>query len=106
MPDNYYKAKCVVLSFRKRLNSQPETMAKYCEKIDKAIKEGHLVPVQKSSEFTSSSNSTPKYYIPHFHTSQAKFRVVYDAAREFQGVSLNQLLARVVLSLCNLCNPS
>ena len=35
-----------------------------------------------------------QYYIPHFNTTQAKFRVVYDAAREYRGVSLNKLLCR------------
>ena len=38
--------------------------------------------------------SRPQYYIPHFNTTQAKFRVVYDAAREYRGVLLNKFLCR------------
>ena len=90
MPENYAQAKTVLLKLRKRLQSQPDTMKKYCEKLEKAINEGHLTPIHDEDN----KDALPKYYIPHFHTSQAKFRVVYDAARENQGVSLNQLLAR------------
>ena len=38
--------------------------------------------------------SKPRYYIPHFNTSQSKFRVVYDAAREYHRILLNGLLER------------
>ena len=39
-------------------------------------------------------NLNPIYYIPHFNSTQVKFRVVYDAARNSHGLSHNQLLAR------------
>jgi len=39
-------------------------------------------------------SSKPRYYIPHFNTSRSKFRVVYDAARQYHGESLNGLLKR------------
>ena len=90
----------MVLNLRKRLKSQSETMEKYCEKLEKAIQEGHLIPAQGprdtlvSRRSLSLSNDFPRYYIPHFHTSRTKFRVVYDAARKFQGLSLNEFLYR------------
>ena len=64
-------------------------MAKYCEKMKAAIEEGHLVklpPQPQPSRVTE--RMKPVYYIPHFNTDQKKFNVVYDATREFHGVSL------------------
>ena len=51
---------------------------------------GHIVKLQNEPE----EDSTPKYYLSHFNTSKSKLRVVYDAAREYRGPSLNGLLAR------------
>ena len=48
----------------------------------------------KISEENASNGSKPCFYMPHFNTSQAKFRVVYDAAREYRGVFLNDMLER------------
>ena len=95
LSNNYTQAKTSLLRLRKKLQSQPEIMAKYCEKMQAAIDEGHLLRLpHKGDEGKSTKQSHPVNYILHFNTSQAKFRVVFDAAREFGGVSLNQLLAR------------
>ena len=90
MKDNFEQAKTALLRLRKKLSSQPDLRAKYCEKIESAIDAGHIVKLQNEPE----EDTTPKYYLPHFNTSQSKFRVVYDAAREYRGTSLNSLLAR------------
>ena len=55
-----------------------------------AIDEGHIVKLPPEALERPSS----VYYIPHFNTQQTKFRVVYDAAREFHGMSLNKLLGK------------
>ena len=93
LSNNYTQAKTLLLRSRKRLQSQPENMAKYCEKMQ-AINEGHLLQLPNNgAEGNSTEQSYPVNYILLFNTSQAKFRVVFDAVHEFEGVSLNQLLA-------------
>ena len=95
MRENYQQAKNVLLKLRGKLEGQPELAAKYCEKIETAIDKGHIVRVpDKVLQEEDKNPSKPRYYIPHFNTSQSKFRVVYDAAREYHGISLNGLLER------------
>ena len=89
MKDNFKQAKDALLRKRKKLSSQPDLKSKYCEKIKSAIAAGHIVKLSNESKDTI----TPRYYLPHFNTTQTKFRVVYDAARDYYGTSLNQLLA-------------
>ena len=95
MKDNYSRARDVLLRLKNRLNSRPELRSKYCDKIETAIAEGHIlrVPDEVLRE-EKGDTSKPRYYIPHFNTSQSKFRVVYDAAREHHGISLNKMLER------------
>jgi len=94
-PNNYAQAKRAILSLQRKLADKPELRSQYCNKIDTAIKEGHLIRIS-NEELSKDLNDVNKqqYYIPHFNTSQSKFRVVYDAAREYQGMSLNKLLNR------------
>ena len=95
LSNNYTQAKTSLLRLRKKLQSQPEIMVKYCEKMQTAIDEGHLLRLpNKDVQGKSTKQSHPVNYILHFNTSQTKFGVVFDAARDFEGVSLNQLLAR------------
>ena len=95
LSNNYTQAKISLLRLRKKLQSQPEIITKYCEKMQAAIDEGHLLRLpKKDAERKSTKQSHPVNYILHFNTSQAKFRVVFDTARELEGVLLNQLLAR------------
>ena len=89
MKNNYAQAK-LLLRLEKRLESQPEVKEKYCQKIQAAISEGHIEKISNDPN----ENSSMKYFIPHFNTSQATFRVVYDAAREYHGISLNGMLTR------------
>ena len=95
MPNNYTQAKRALLSLQKRLMDQPGLRTQYCKKIENAISERHLIRIP-DDELARDLQNTDKNqnYIPHFNTSQAKFRVVYDAAREYHGVSLNKLLNR------------
>ena len=53
--------------------------------------EGHIVPV--SDETETACSLRPKYYVSHFHISQAKFRVVCMMQPVSIKVSLNQLLS-------------
>ena len=95
MPNNYNQAKASLQSLQKRLNDKPEVRAQYCEKIEAAIQERHIVQIPNDELVIDlKDKSKPQYYIPHFNTSQNKFRVVYDAAREYKGMSLNKLLNR------------
>ena len=90
MKDNFEQAKDTLLRTRKKLSSQPDLKSKYCEKIKSAIAAGHIVKLSNESEDTI----THRYYLPHFNTSQTKFRVVYVAARDYCCTSLNRLLAQ------------
>ena len=94
MRDNYQQAKNVLVRLRRKLQNQPELSAKYCEKIETAIAEDHIVRIYDAELQDKENISKPHYYIPHFNTSQSKFRVVYDAARKHEGISLNSSLER------------
>ena len=95
LQNNYQQAKAALCSLKKKIGANPTLKSKYCEKIERAIEDGHLVRVDdKISERNASNGSKPCFYIPHFNISQAKFRVVYDTAREYRGVSLNDMLER------------
>ena len=95
LQNNYQQTKAALYSLKKKLQANPTLKSKYCEKIERAIKDGHLVRVDDEIlEGNAFNESKPCFYIPHFNTSQAKFRVVYDAAREYRGVSLNDMLER------------
>ena len=95
LPNNYQQAKQALLGLQRKLHEKPELREQYCKKINAAIEEGHLVRTS-DDELAADLKDANKlqYYIPHFNTAQSKFRVVYDAAREYQGVSLNNLLNR------------
>ena len=95
LQNNYQQAKAALCSLKKKLGANPTLKGKYCEKIERAIKDGHLVRVDDEIlEGNASNGIKPCFYIPHFNTSQANFRVVYDAARKYRGVSLNDMLER------------
>ena len=95
MPNNYFQAKTALMKLQSKLKDQPEIRDKYCEKIDAAINQGHIVRIADDDlQQDLNDDSKLQYYIPHFNTAQSKFRVVYDAAREYRGVSLNKLLSR------------
>ena len=72
------------------MSSQLTLRAKYCEKIEAAIAERHIVKFSVDSQ----DDATPKHYLQHFNTLQTKVRVVYDAARKSSGTSLYGLMAR------------
>ena len=79
MKENYQQAKNLLLKLRGKLEGQPELAVKYSEKIETAIDKGHIVRVpDKVLQKEEKNPSKPRYYIPHFNTSQLKFRVVYD----------------------------
>ena len=70
LSNNYTQAKTLLLRSRKRLQSQPENMAKYCEKMQ-AINEGHLLQLPNNgAEGNSTEQSYPVNYILLFNTSQ------------------------------------
>lgn len=45
MLDNYHQAEKVLLKLRDKLVSQPELRSKYCQKIEAAIAEGHIIRI-------------------------------------------------------------
>ena len=48
-----------------------------------------------NTELQKENVCKPHHYVPHFNTSQSKFRVVvYDVAREYKEVSLKSLFER------------
>ena len=72
--------KCLV----KRLLANPELLAKYKEKIEDLILQGHALEVPPNSGQLKGR----KCHIPH-HCVTSKFRVVFDASAQFQQTSLN-----------------
>ena len=95
MPNNYAQAKNAALKLQRKLEDKPDLRAQYCKKIECAFSERHIVRIPEDDlREDLADSSKPQYYIPHFNTSQSKFRVVYNAARQYQGMSLNKLLNR------------
>ena len=90
MKNNYAQAKTALLRLKKKLESQPEVKEKYCQKIQAAISKDHIEKIPDDPD----EDSKMKYFIPYFNTSQAKFRVVYNAAREYHEISLNGMVVR------------
>ena len=45
MHDNFQQAKNVLVRLRRNLESQPKLGAKYCEKIETVIAEGHIIRI-------------------------------------------------------------
>ena len=68
--NNYQQAKAALCSLKKKLGANLTLKSKYCEKIERAIKDGHLVCIDDEiSEGNTSNGSKPCFYIPHFNTS-------------------------------------
>ena len=72
---------------KRRFQSDPELFDKYKEKIQEYMSKGYarFVPPDK----LTSSNTV--FYIPH-HSTGSKFRVVFDCAARYHGLSLNDCL--------------
>ena len=83
----------MLVKLRQKLENQLELGVKYYEKFKTAVSKGHIARVS-DAELQEKTLSMPHYYIQHFNKSQLKLRVVYDAAQEHEGISLNILFER------------
>ena len=90
LPNNSSMTLSRLKCFGKRLLADPRLLAKYKEKVEDLILQGHAVEVLHNSAQLKGR----KWYIPH-HCVTSKFRVVFDAATQFQQTSLNdQIFSR------------
>ena len=90
LPNNYSMTLSRLKCFGKRLLADPRLLAKYKEKVEDLILQGHAVEVLHNSGQLKGR----KWYIPH-HCVTREFRVVFDAATQFQQTSLNdQIFSR------------
>ncbi|XP_064625967.1 uncharacterized protein LOC135486798 [Lineus longissimus] len=80
-------------SLERRLHRDPECKRMYMKTMEGYISKGHAVKLTKEEKAKSSERT---WYIPHHGVTNpnkpGKVRVVFDAASEFQGQSLNDSL--------------
>jgi len=86
-PDNRQAVLNRLLGMRKRFRRDPELFGKYCDKIREYVSNGYAKIITVDS-FPKTDRS---FYIAHFSTG-VKFRVVFDLAKPFEGVSVNNQL--------------
>ena len=80
------------LSFNLFIAIVYEIRSQNCKKSDHAVRERHLLRIPNGQPRNDWVDKTKlQYHIPHFKFSQSKFRVIYDAVREFRITSLNEL---------------
>ncbi|XP_049885438.1 uncharacterized protein LOC126380224 [Pectinophora gossypiella] len=90
MPDNHAYARRRLLGIERKMDADAEYASAYCAQIDRLVKEGYAHKV------TDGVKNSPVWYLPHFGVKNpnkpGKLRLVYDAAAEYQGTSLNDRL--------------
>jgi hypothetical protein len=93
MPDNRTMAEQRLKSLSKRLSKDLELKGRYSEVLNGYITKGHA---RKLTEEEVNSRSSKTWYLPHHCVLNPrkpnKVRVVFDAAAELNGVSLNKSL--------------
>jgi hypothetical protein len=96
LPDNRTVALSRLFALERRFNRDPEFATKYQAVLEDYINLGHA-RLLTADEVRHKTGKT--WYLPHHgvvssSSSSMKVRVVFDAAAEFDGVSLNDLLLR------------
>ncbi|XP_046869386.1 uncharacterized protein LOC124462034 [Drosophila willistoni] len=83
------------LSLEKKFNRDPEYRKQYCKLMLEYEQKGYIWLIQESEQNKSLDKA---WYLPHFGVvnphKPGKIRIVFDAAAEVDGVSLNALLMR------------
>ena len=92
LPNNRSLAEKRLKQLKKRFDRDPEFTEQYRAVMNDYVYKGYAV---KLSEEEAASTSNRTWYLPHhgvINPNKAKVRVVYDAAAEFGGTSLNKEL--------------
>ena len=93
MPDNRLGALRRLERTEQSLRRNPEKAKKYKEIIDNYVAVGHA---RKLEESEARKKNNKRWLLPHHSVSHpnkpGKIRIVFDAAAEFKGTSLNQKL--------------
>ena len=87
LPNNRPIALSRLSSLGRRLKSNPNTLAKYTQKINEMIEHGHAALVDPDVQ----QGEGKVWYTPHLNTKGEKFRIVFDASC-YKGVALNERL--------------
>jgi len=87
LPNNRNFAVKRLESLKKRFLKDPQLFKQYSGKVNSYIEAGHARRVPEKELLPSPRT----WYIPH-HATKGKFRVVFDCAASFQGMSLNSEL--------------
>ena len=96
LPDNRTVALSRLFALERRFKRDPEFAAKYQAVVEDYIKLGHarLLSAEEVRHKTGKTWYLPHHGVVSSSSSSMKVRVVFDAAAEFNGVSLNDLLLR------------
>ncbi|XP_033101162.1 uncharacterized protein LOC117104423 [Anneissia japonica] len=93
MPNNYSLAVKRLSSLRTKMQRNADFMKDYTTFMENMIEKGYAEKVKGDKP---DENNSRIWYIPHhgvYHPQKAnKFRVVFDCAAKFQGISLNDML--------------
>ena len=92
LPNNRSLAEKRLKQLKKRFERDPKFAEQYRAVMNDYVAKGYAV---KLSEVEAASTSESTWYLPHhgvINPNKAKVRVVYDAAAEFGGTSLNKEL--------------
>ena len=96
LPDNYPAAYSTLLRTERTLLKEPEWMATYQKQIDDHVARG---VARKLTQEEIDSYTGPYFYLSHMAVEQPKsestpVRIVFNSSQKFQGVSLNDCLAK------------
>jgi hypothetical protein len=91
LPDNREAAMKRLLSLEKRLAGDPKLAAAYKLKMADYVGKGYARPI-RGGEYEKGAGR--RWYLPHFavQNKPGKLRIVFDAAAEYRGASLNKRL--------------
>ncbi len=93
-PCNWASAQKSLTALAARFERDPELAAEYRMNMSKLIEDGHMEEVGDRGR---TQRRGQVWYLPHFavrHPVKQKLRVVFDCARKWSGVSLNDGLLR------------
>ncbi|XP_063386208.1 uncharacterized protein LOC134672238 [Cydia fagiglandana] len=89
MPDNYNYALRRLAGIERRMDRDPKFASEYAKQINRLLDAGYARKVD-------SIKASPVWYLPHFGVTNpnkpGKFRLVFDCAATYEGVSLNNNL--------------
>ena len=96
LPDNYSAAYSTLLRTERTLMKEPEWMATYQRQIDDHVDRG---VARKLTAEEIAAYEGPYFYLSHMAIEQPKsestpVRLVFNSSQKFQGVSLNDCLAK------------